>query len=255
MTVTLYSLLFEQAASYDQNTLALISNKTPAGMAFVLYDTAKLRALSPAEHNSSAVAHWLPVVAAWMKVRAPDETTFGPCSKAWNIAYEARNPDYPGSGKLLTGLASAFLKAPITSDREMSNSDGARAKWARIEKDPDFSKVPLDNFVRWNYDGESEVPVYVHHDGTKLVQNNDRGEPRTPDDPTDDCLQPGKTVTDANDVWGTDDAFMGTGFDPKPFLDRHAESVAYAKQNLGISAKDMNFMLLKAGSAWFNMVY
>jgi len=258
MTVKLYDLLFaESTNTLDVDSLAMCDRKNYRST-YILYDLNKLKQLVEEWKQDEEFEfdnHMLKdVVVAWMVVRAPKKDKVGICSGAWNVAYEVRNPAYKGAGKLLTGLISSYLGVALTGDRDSSNSVSARNKWDAIQKDATFTKVPLDNYVNWNYDGESTTPIYVHHDGSELVKNEPEG-PTTPNDPSDDCKHPGDTVGQATEIWGTDAAFKKTGQSATPFIERHKEATKIMEDVFGITPADFDDALYDMGSEWFDQEF
>jgi len=239
--VRLFPFLFE---ALDTTNLALCK---VTGYQFVLYDTVKLTEIlkqsAQAGGTADVESEWImPAVASYVEIRPPEPKSGSNCSGAWNITYSVRNPDFPGAAALTVKLASDLIKAPLTSDRESSSSDDAKAMWKRLSADSSMTRVPLDN---WRYGGKNGGKQYkdVTPDGVPVPRDG----PKTPE-LEDDCILP---PTDTK--IGSADAFRST-IDSKPYLVRHKEMIKTAAGfNLGESK--LNFRLSSAGFKWFLKLY
>jgi len=238
--ITLYSLLFEEAEQWNPNNLALAVIRN---VKFVLYDTAKLRATDEM-HNQPNIKD---LVAAYILVTPPRS---GNCSGAASVALAARNPAYPGAGIMLYKLVSSALNKPITSDRENSTSDDAKAMWKKIEDvgKSGFTRLPLDNY----YQGMGADNIYftVNPDGTV----KDGAGPLTPDT-SDDCEAPGIDPRDVGQNLGEPDAFQAAGGIAQPFIQRHQEQLAFVEERFGWNTKKFESELEAAGGVLFSTQY
>jgi len=241
----LYSLLFEaddQKPRWNPDNLALAHYK--AENDFILYDTEKLKDAI----KLGTRVNLLTVVAAYVELRKP-RNQYSKCSGAWNIAFSARNPAYPGAGQLTVKLASSVMGVPLTSDRSGSSSKDAKAMWQRVAADSSFTKVPLDNWFEDNSQGDDPRYMDIMPSGKAVELPG----PQTPTE-EDDCIVPGGNIQTAAKALGSKDAYQSS-VDATPFQQRHEAMLTLVRSEMGQDEGTFARNLADAGSTLFNAVY
>ena len=255
--MNIFNFLFEQQS---QNNIAkqktekeigdLLSTKDNKKYAicvlnnnFTLYDVEKLLEIFKEKGDNFSIEDFTSFVASWMQVREPELDGESPCLGAYQIAFQARNPDYPKAGQVLTKLVSAWLKAPLTGDRKLSNSPSAKKMWSNIEHSSDVKQVTLDNF----YDDFDDGKQYFQKKNGNLV----KGQSITPNDTFDDCITPGGYIGSVERFLGTDKAMQAVNISVESFRKNHEIAKKIANEKLSLSSEIFERELVLAGEKWF----
>lgn len=170
----------QEGAAVDYATMALFPHEDKSGNDFqlTLLDKAAFLKTTPQDFRRDRELEFLvPFVVAMVQVSKRE--TMGNCNGAWSVGASVRNPKYPGFGKVLYSLASAYIAAPVTSDKFTGTSDAARTMWSKIDADPKFKRTEeFDHFIGKTYYRRGEDGNYTKAKG-----------PRT-ETPKDDCALP-----------------------------------------------------------------
>lgn len=241
----------EEAATIDYARFALFPHegtavKGGAEYQFTLLDKekflkTKLQDFKPNRISSEIVSF---VVAM---VQMSQRPYIGNCNGAWSVGAAARNPKYPGYGRLLYAMASSFVAAPITSDKFTGTSDDAKAVWVKIDSDPLFKKtVEFDHFDKAT--GKDKGRSWYRRDEKTGSYTKAEG-PRT-ETTKDDCKLP------LDPKENTPFAYKSTqSFDFDALDNGLNEMIAHAQKALGLEEAQFLRMINDAGTMLFGQVY
>ena len=223
---------------FNPENWALYAYKDDGKSVFVLYDWQKFVSLvrwNVKEEQQVDYEEAMNVVGSFISLEPPDAST-GQCDGAWSVGNSARNAKYPGMGRVIYKLASAYMGVPLTSDRHETSSDDALALWQRLDRDPDMQATPeFDHFL-----GKQRL-------GTKDSDFAKISEPRTPST-HDDC----SLSRNGHDTFEKGLKTKNTGM-AAPFVQRHKKAMLML--NKFYSAKALEQLLADAGMAVFYVEY
>ena len=228
----LYSILFEQEEK--QTAKEIPAEKSPGRFIapdYAIVDTGAGKNLIlinvPNYTNREEVGGKTKFMAIekWLVASAGvDPNKENECSGADEVSYVVASPMYPKAGYAMYCFLSKYRGKPLTSDRESSTSEPAKATWAKyIEPSGDWQKIPLDNYSSEVLSPYGEKQGYQYFD----INGNwpEREMKASPFSKTtsvsDDCNLPsGSTVKTINKRLGTADAYIYTGgLDPFPLIE------------------------------------
>jgi len=182
----------------------------------------------------------------------------GKCGGAFSVGFSTGNPRYPGAGYACYAFLSKKYGA-LTSDREHHTSNAAKKTWARIEQDPEWERVPLDNFIgTYSSFGEEDTDLewYDIRDSWPNRKIKGRARPATPD-PSDDCKLPAEDKYGIDNKLGTADAwrYTGSSLDPTPLLAKGQEVIASVSEEHALNPKRLRNDLEKQSWPFFQDLY
>lgn len=171
----LQEFILQEEAEINYATMALYVHKPSSGiLQLTLLDKAAFLKTTPEDFERNEDLRLLTSFVIAM-VRLSKTDAMGKCNGAWSVINSARNRKYPGFGKLLYAVASAYVKAPLTSDKFHSTSATARAMWKRIDNDPSFERTgEFDHFSGTDYYRREKNGSYTKTQGprTKSVKDD-----------------------------------------------------------------------------------
>lgn len=152
---------------------------------------------------------WSRFLCGFAKLTEPDPAEDGKCYGTSFLSMIAANPRYPGAGYACCAFLSNAFRVPLTGDRDDSTTDAAKKTWTRIELDPDWEKVPLDNFFG-DYGTSNISWVSFVGNWPDRKMKRPRNAPATPRK-VDDCSLPGDDIRSVESLMGAVDGWIYTG--------------------------------------------